>query len=228
MQQSSIINRSAVDAPRLRHAPPAAATAPVTRLAWRRHVAKLSRWLHIYGSMGSLALVLFFAITGITLNHQDWFANQQVTVERHGIIPPPLLRTTAPEGVDKLQVVESLRSGAGLRGALSDFRIDDAQCELVFKGPGYEASAVVDRTTGRFDVTESRMGFAAVINDLHKGRDTGGVWKGAIDVSAGLLVFISLTGLILLYFVHKYRLAGIILFGAGALATYIVYVVWVP
>jgi hypothetical protein len=200
----------------------------VTRLAWRRRVAKLSRWLHIYGSMASLALVLFFAITGVTLNHQDWFANQQATVERHGTINPSWLRTAALEGVDKLQVVESLRSAGGLRGALSDFRIDDGQCEVVFKGPGYEASALVDRTTGRFDVTESRMGFAAVINDLHKGRDTGSVWKAAIDVSALLLAFISLTGLILLYFVHKYRLAGIILFGAGALTSYLIYAVWVP
>ena len=120
------------------------------------------------------------------------------------------------------------RSVGGLRGALSDFRIDDQRCEVVFKGPGYEASALIDRATGHYDVTESRMGFAALINDLHKGRDTGGVWKAVIDISAALLVFISLTGLILLYFVHKYRLAGMILLGAGALTAYLVYVVWVP
>ena len=178
--------------------------------------------------MGSLAIVLFFALTGITLNHQDWFANQQVTSERHGTIDVSWLKTAAAEGVDKLQVVEALRSGGAVRGALSDFRIDDRQCEVVFKGPGYEASVLIDRATGKYDVTESRMGFAAIINDLHKGRDTGGVWKAVIDISAALLVFISLTGLVLLYFVHKYRLAGMILLGAGALTTYIVYVAWVP
>jgi hypothetical protein len=69
---------------------------PLTRLAWRRRIAKLSRWLHIYGSMASLSLVLFFAATGITLNHQDWFANQQVTTERHGAINSSPLRTSAP------------------------------------------------------------------------------------------------------------------------------------
>ena len=31
------------------------------------------RWLHIYLSMFSLAVVLFFSVTGITLNHPDWF-----------------------------------------------------------------------------------------------------------------------------------------------------------
>lgn len=200
----------------------------MSRLVWRRRVAKATRWLHIYGSMLSLALVLFFAITGLTLNHQDWFASQQRTVERQGTIDAPWLRTAEAAGVDKLQVVEYFRSVQGLRGALAEFRIDDSQCELVFKGPGYSASAVVDRSTGRFDITESRMGLAALINDLHKGRDTGGVWSMAIDVSAVLLVFISLTGLVLLYFVHKYRLAGVVLFGAGALASYLIYAIWVP
>ena len=35
--------------------------------------AKLMRWLHIYLSMFSLGVVLFFSVTGITLNHPDWF-----------------------------------------------------------------------------------------------------------------------------------------------------------
>ena len=200
----------------------------MTRLAWRRRIAKASRWLHIYGSMGSLALVLFFTITGITLNHQEWFADQQATTDHHGTMAAALLRTATPEGVDKLSVVEALRSAGAARGAVSDFRIDDAQCEVVFKGPGYEASAVIDRATGRFDVTESRLGFAAIINDLHKGRDTGPIWRAVIDISAVLLLFISITGLVLLYFVHKYRLAGVILFGTGAALTYLAYIVWVP
>jgi hypothetical protein len=173
--------------------------------------------------MASLALVLFFSLTGITLNHQEWFANQQITAERHGVMSPSWLRT-----VDKLQIVEYLRASAGLRGAVTDFRIDDAQCEVAFKAPGYEASVVIDRATGRFDVTETRMGFAAVMNDLHKGRDTGAAWKVVIDVAAALLIFISMTGLVLLYFVYKYRLAGVVLLGAGALASYLVYVVSVP
>jgi hypothetical protein len=43
-----------------------------TWLAWRRRTAKWTRLLHIYGSMSSLAIVLFFAITGITLNLGSW------------------------------------------------------------------------------------------------------------------------------------------------------------
>jgi hypothetical protein len=227
VQRTSTINRSASEIGRFEPADRTASTS-MTRLAWRRRVAKVSRWLHIYGSMASLALVLFFAVTGITLNHQDWFATQESTGERHGTMNVSWLRSAAPDAVDKLQIVEYLRSSAAVRGALAEFRIDDAQCEVVFKGPGYAASALIDRATGRFALTESRMGLAAVINDLHKGRDTGPVWSAVIDLAAAILVFISLTGLILLYFVHKYRLAGVILLGAGALASYVTYAIWVP
>ena len=70
MERVSTISRSpGVDVPRIQAVAPAVAVS-LTRLAWRRRVAKATRWLHIYGSMLSLALVLFFAITGITLNHQ--------------------------------------------------------------------------------------------------------------------------------------------------------------
>ena len=34
----------------------------------------------------------------------------------------------------------------------------------------------IDRATGRYELTETRMGFFAVMNDLHKGRDSGKAW----------------------------------------------------
>ena len=49
-----------------------------------------------------------------------------------------------------------------------------------------------------------------------------------VDASAILLTLISLTGLLLLYFVYKHRAAGYLLMGLGSLATYIAYLAWVP
>ena len=43
------------------------------------------RWLHIYLSVFSLAAILFFSVTGITLNHPDWFyAGVERRVEGEG------------------------------------------------------------------------------------------------------------------------------------------------
>jgi len=187
----------------------------------------VTRWLHIYGSMFSLATVLFFAVTGLTLNHQDWFAGQEVTTTRQGSMNAAWL--AAPGGdVDKLQVVEFLRASAGIHGALADFRVEDGTADVAFKGPGYSADVMIDRATGRFELTEVRMGLAAIVNDLHKGRDTGSPWKIAIDISAVLLVGISLSGLVLLYFAYKYRTAGVLLVAAGSSVVYLIYAAFVP
>lgn len=54
------------------------------------------------------------------------------------------------------------------------------------------------------------------------------MWKASIDASAIFLTLVALTGLLLLYFVHKHRVAGFILLVVGGLTTYVLYAVWVP
>jgi len=188
---------------------------------WKRRLAKYSRWLHIYGSMTSFAVVFFFAVTGFTLNHPGLFPVRERRTTMKGAVNAAWTR--AGGDVAKLEVVEALRTAHHVGGAVSDFRVDDDQLSITFKGPGYAADAFVDRVTGKYELTESRLGLVAIINDLHKGRDTGGPWKLLIDVSAGLLTFVSLTGLVLIYFIHKHRVAGLALLAAGLALTSLVY-----
>jgi hypothetical protein len=197
-------------------------------------------WLHVYASMFGLAAVLFFSVTGLTLNHPDWFfgtsehrvqAKGQVDRKWLHLEPPP-----APPGTEldrsrevaKLEVVEHLRKTHGIHGALADFQIDDLECLVAFKGPGYSADAFIDRETGRYNLTQTSRGFLAVINDLHKGRDTGRAWSVVIDVSAVLLTIVSLTGLILLFYLKLRRVNGLILVVIGTVVVGAVFLLGVP
>jgi uncharacterized protein len=94
---------------------------------------------------------------------------------------------------------------------------------VTFKGPGYSADAFIDRATGRYDLSESYHGVIAVINDLHKGRDTGKVWSVLIDLSALLMTLVSLTGLILLFYIKRRRISGLVIALVG---TVVVAVLW--
>ena len=118
---------------------------------WQHHLKKLTvtwaRWLHIYLSMVSFGILLFFAATGLTVNHPEWFASQQKTVVLRGQAPLSWLRPPAGKDIDKLQIVEQLRRQHGIHSAFSDFRVDDAQLSVGFKGPGYTADAFIDRDT---------------------------------------------------------------------------------
>src|SRR5262249_24579978 len=121
-----------------------------------------------------------------------------------------------------------LRKTHGVRGALAEFRVDESECMVTFKGPGYSADAFIDRATGRYTLTQTFQGVVALINDLHKGRDTGPVWSVLIDVSAVVLVAISLTGLILLFYLKLRRGPGLVVIAVGTLIVAAFYLLGVP
>ena len=195
---------------------------------WKKRTAALSRWLHTYLSMVSFVVVLFFAVTGITLNHAEWFDGKQVETKREGKIPLAWVHTADTAQIKKLEIVEFLRKNYHVQGYVSDFLIDEQQCAVSFKGPGYSADAFINREDAALRFTELRLGLVAVLNDLHKGRDSGKGWSWIIDVSAGLLTLVSLTGLVMLFFLKRKRTGGLLLALAGGLVCCLIYYYLVP
>ncbi|MFM7317568.1 MAG: PepSY-associated TM helix domain-containing protein [Isosphaeraceae bacterium] len=191
---------------------------------FRRILASWSRWLHIYTSMFGLAVTLFFSATGITLNHPDWLGETEVSRSTDAKIEPDWVKYERPEaregedeaspgddlaGVARLEIVEFIRAKYQVRGAIGPFTGDDRELMFTFKGPGYSADVVIDRKSGDCQINETSHGLVAVLNDLHKGRDTGPGWSLLIDISAGLLCFISFTGLVLIFFLKLRRNPGL-------------------
>jgi len=191
---------------------------------WKRQTMVLARWLHIYLSMAGFAILFFFAATGLTLNHAAWFTRHQHTSQVRGTMDKKYLG----RDVSKLEIVEHLRNAHAIRGAVKDFRVEDTDCSVAFRGPGYSADVFIDRASGRYELTETRMGLFAVLNDLHKGRDSGSAWSIVIDISAVLMSLVSITGLLLIFFLQKKRLSGLLVAAAGVIACYLAYVAWVP
>lgn len=172
------------------------------------------RWLHIYISMFSLLAILFFSLTGITLNHPDWaFTNAETKREIKGRFPEGW---KSGDKIDWLRVVEHLRAKDGVRGAAQETQADEEEGTVTFKAPGYNADCFFNSQTGTYDLTVTAQGFIGVMNDFHRGRDAGGAWRWLIDVSGLLLTLVSLTGLGLLYYLKKVRTAAFLAMGVGA------------
>ena len=193
----------------------------------KRSIAKLSRWLHIYVSMISFAIVFFFSVTGLTLNHPDTFAGQLKNTNKKGKLNIQWVKTKDTLTIAKLEIVEYLRKTHGIKATLSEFRIDDTQCSVSFKGPGYAADVFINRETGEYDVALFRANFIGILNDLHKGRDSGSGWSVLIDVSAILMTLVSLTGFILILYIKRKKISGLIIASAGLILAYLVYAIWV-
>lgn len=131
-----------------------------------RWVVKWARTAHLYLSLFGLGLLLFFALTGFTLNHEDWFlppADQRTATERCEV-PAALM---ADPSANELAIVEHLRARYGkfVVGSLSTvedlsadptakrplLEVDDESVRAVFKRPGSIVSVVLYRQTKEVD-----------------------------------------------------------------------------
>lgn len=172
----------------------------------RRFLA-LTRTIHIYLTMAAMGLMVFFALTGITANHEEWFgATTPNSRTLTGTTPK-----AAIDKLDKLAIVEHLRAHFPISGAMFAFDTDDAdQIEVIFKGPGRTSKADIQRADGKTEVTITSFGLFGRINDLHRARDTGDKWRWMVDAAAIVILLAAITGIILWLALPKRRNLGII------------------
>lgn len=186
--------------------------------------------------MLGFATLMFFSFTGITLNHPSWLgANEAKVEDSSGSLPEALLKglAEAAEGSAERKAFESaiaayLSESHGLKGKASELQADEFEIYLAFKGPGYSADAFIDADSGSYTVTEADNGAMALLNDLHKGRDSGEAWRWVIDISAVLMLLMSISGFGLLLYIRKRRTSGVLTAVAGTVVLVLAWVLWVP
>ncbi len=128
-------------------------------------------------SMFSFVIVLFFSVTGLTLNHLDWFPEKEVLKEQEGKLRVDWVNVSDTSKIKKLEIVELFRKDYHVKGLVNDFRIDEREVSISFQGPGYTADVFIQREDGKFQLSTRELGTIAFLNDLHKGRDTGKAWR---------------------------------------------------
>jgi uncharacterized protein len=192
----------------------------------KHFIRVISHWgllLHVYISMAGFTLVLLFAVTGLTLNHQDFgWGNPEVTSSKVDI-PMELIAHPSQAAIGN-----QLRGALGIRSQMTDYHEDPDQIQVTFAVPGRRTVVTINRTNGRADVEAETRGLLGKIDDLHKGFDSGPVWYWLIDITAVLLSISALTGMVTLLSLRARRRSGFIV-GTLAVAMLIaIYLIWVP
>ena len=76
---------------------------------------------------------------------------------------------------------------------------------LALPRPGGDGWVSIDRTDGTVTSEATSRGWISYLNDLHKGRNAGTVWKYFIDIFSVACFLFALTGLVLLQLHAKKR-----------------------
>ena len=183
-----------------------------------RNLVNWSRTIHVYLSIALIIVLVFFSITGITLNHAELMVAEPQTEVRTLDNLPVLPLDDNGMIFDSPELAAYVRDEFGIRLEFADLTIAEPFVTIEYDGPGYQALVEIDQELGEIYAESTDYGLVAVLNDLHKGRYTHIVWNALIDISGIILVIFSLAGFVLLLpnkfrfrKVLKYSVVGIVI-----------------
>lgn len=169
---------------------------------------QLHQW-HWMSSALSLVGLLAFTVTGITLNHAGEIDATPTVTTRQAQLPRPLIAAIRPDdaadGKRPLPppVAEYVSRTLDVpAGGQAEWSADEIY--LALPRPGGDGWVTLDRETGAIEAETTDRGWISWLNDLHKGRNAGTVWKWFIDVFAAACLIFAITGLFLLQ-LHSLR-----------------------
>ncbi|MBB4857691.1 hypothetical protein HNO88_001002 [Novosphingobium chloroacetimidivorans] len=172
-------------------------------------VKQLHTW-HWISAAVSLAAMLLFSVTGLTLNHAASIAAEPVVTQSSGRLPMALVESLPAAGDSHAplpgKVAQAVAKVVPLdpAGFAADWS-DEGEVYVAMPGPGRDAWVSIDRTTGAVSAERTGRGWISYVNDLHKGRNTGSAWFWFIDVFAVACLVFTITGLVLLQLHAKHR-----------------------
>jgi hypothetical protein len=190
---------------------------------FKREALKWARTLHIYLSLSAFAMFLFFAVTGVMLVHDSFGLDQVKTSTAEHTFSRAIASSR-----DQQALVDAIRSAFAIHLPITQFTDGDDQIEVSFAGPARRAQVIIRRDDGSAEATFDTRGLVGVIADLHKGAETGWVWRGLLDIVSVWIGLSSLTGLIMLLALPKRRRLGVIVAVFGAIFALAAYAVYVP
>lgn len=202
-----------------------------------RQPSRKSYWLkqmhtwHWMSSAVSLIGLLLFTITGITLNHAADIEGKPVVIAATTMVPAPLMRQLAPGGADEKKPLPpevadwiGTKLGENLSG-VAEWSVSEVYLPL--PRPGGDGWIAIDRTTGAVTSETTSRGWVSYLNDLHKARNTGNVWKWFIDIFAVACVIFAATGFVLLQLHSARRPSTWPIIGAGLAIPVIIAIVFI-
>lgn len=183
---------------------------------------------NVTGAIVTSVAVIQRANGETVVTHDSDRSRERITIVE-GKMPIELL---VPEDKSKeLPIVEKLRKDFGARGEVigePKYEKVTESFEVVFKAPGYLATANIKAGDGHTRVTHRTRGFNGILLDLHRGKDSGLPWSFIIDGVSILFVIVSITGLILWSSLRGRAQHGFAVLLLGTAVSLVVYFAWVP
>ena len=179
---------------------------------------RLCRVWHGYLSAAAFVWLLFFAITGILLNHPTLLRDDKpVTVSRQFRLQPDELASVTAKTEPGPALVQAMRGKLGLKGQVDSSEVAGQLLFVRMRGASGSSELQMDLHTGQGSAAIESFPIPTLFKELHRGEKAGPVWRAMIDIAGFALVATSMLGL-MIYLSLRFRLRTAAFLVAGGLA----------
>ena len=186
---------------------------------------RLCRMLHAYLSAFAFLALIFFSVTGLLIDHPEWLQRRGKETDLKLMVPPAILAKAVKAKDPDAALAAAVARMTPLVGAYKSGETEDGMANLRFQGVKGASTILVDLQTGQADVTIERSTALTVIGDLHRGKNASVPWRALIDLSAILVLALSVIGYVL-FFSLRFRLRTSLILTAVSLGTLVAIFVW--
>lgn len=190
----------------------------------RRDFYRHARYVHGWLSAFAFIVLIFFAATGLLLNNPDWFksSNDEQIVKL--TLPAAFVSAIQKQENPTPAILDFVRDKQPLIGRYKSSEVMDGEVMIRLESPAGSTDLWVLMDEGQVEITQKPATTVSLLNDLHRGKNVGATWHWLIDISAIIIILLSLAGYIL-FLTIKTRLITHLLLTAASLAA-IILLIW--
>ena len=163
----------------------------------RRDFYRHSRYVHGWLSAFAFLTLLFFSVTGLLLNHPEWFEPTKTEQTTQLILPESILKSIKQQENPSDAILNYVRQQQNVVGRYQSSEVMDNEVMIRLESPAGATDIWVMADTGETEITQKPASTVSMLNDLHRGKNSGLAWSWLIDISAIIVIALSLVGYIL-------------------------------
>lgn len=163
----------------------------------KRDFYRHARYVHGWLSAFAFLALFFFSLTGLLLNHPDWF--EPATEETTTVIqlPQDVLKTLQDKENPSDEILNYVREQHDLVGRFKSSEVLDGEVMIHLESPAGTSDVWAMLDNGEVEIIQKPASTVSLLNELHRGKNSSASWSWFIDISAILILILSIAGYIL-------------------------------
>lgn len=190
----------------------------------RRDFYRHARYVHGWLSAFAFIALFFFALTGLLLNHTDWFKSSHEEQTQTLTLPKALLVEISKQENPSDELLKYIRSQQSIVGRYQSSEVMDGEVMIHLESPAGVTDVWAMLDSGEVEITTKAADTVSLIKDLHRGKNSGLAWSWFIDIASIVILILSVAGFILFLSI-KSRLITHLALTALSLAVFVV-LIW--